>query len=242
MKRLFNNRFLFAMMAISCLIFTGCETKKLSEEQENNIAAYSAHVLLQHSQGFDKRLVKNAEVTEAPVRQEVRATAAPTKAPAASPNQSTDNGETAADPNATPAPKEVDINAIYNISGVDIKYINYMVGRAYPKESNEYQLTAPKGHKLLVMEFDLKNQSGTTKKINLMKSGITYKLSLDGEEYSPTIVILENGGLNYLKTKLKAGGAERAILSFEVPDASAKFKEGSLKIAKNNSVSTITLK
>lgn len=203
-------------LCFSMFTLAGCvKVTELNEEEQDIIAEYSAGILLQHDAKYSRKLLKS----EATVQPAV--TAAPTLAaePTQSPQSSGTKGEET-EPEETV--NEVTLNELYGVKGMNVTYNSYTICKEYPKKSSSFQLTSKKGERLLVVRFKVKNTSSKPMKINLIQRKISYPLDLDGTVYEPTIVIQKNGGLNYLKTNLKAGASEEAVLVYEIPEEAVK--------------------
>lgn len=223
-----------------CLLFSVCmlagcvEKKDLSEEQQDVIAEYSAGILLQHYNKYNRRLVKE----EKPESADTQLTA-PTATPTPEPDQAGQSVQGNAEADQQENVNEVSLDELYNIEGLKVDYDSFVIGKSYPKKSSMFQLTAKKGENLLVVRFRLKNTKSKPLKVNLIKRKIDYVMNMDGTEYKPTIVIQENGGMNYLKTNLKPGASETAILLFEIPEASQNPESLTLTVRDGENASII---
>lgn len=137
---------------------------------------------------------------------------------------------------------EVPLGDLYHVKGMNVSYESYAVCKEYPKKSSAFKLTAKDGQRLFVVRFRLKNKASKDLKVNLRSRKIGYSLDVDGAVYKPTIVMQKNGGMNYLNTKLKAGGSETAILVFEIPEASQNPGAAVLTVKENENASVVQLK
>lgn len=223
-------------LCFSMFTLAGCvKVTELNEEEQDMIAEYSAGILLQHDAKYSRKLLKSEE-TPAP---EVTAAAVVTEEPAQSP-QAGSQAEDGATPEETVS--EVTLDELYHVKGMKVSYDSYIIRQAYPKKSSEFQLTSKKGERLFVVRFQVKNTSASDMKINLIKRKIDYLLDLDGTPYSPTIVMQKNGGLNYLKTNLKAGASEEAILVYEVPFEATQPAAALLTVRDGDNAAKIQIK
>ncbi len=217
-------------LTFSVVALCGCvKTAELSEEEQDMIAEYSAGVLLQQEESYQDRLVKEetepAQPTEAP---RTIATPVPTQEPVEEKN--TDDGEATEEEEAF---QQISMDEMYAIDGVKIGYDSYVVCREYPKKASTFQMTAKKDEKFFVVRFQVKNTTSAKKKVNLQgktKAGFEYVLTLNGETYQPTIVLQENGGLNYLKTSLPGKKSEEAILVYNVPKTVKKVESATVAL------------
>lgn len=229
-----KKRILLLCLCASMCMLVGCvEGKSLTEEQQDVIAEYSAGVLLRNYDKYNQRLVKTEPVVPAVTEQ-------PTAAPATEPPV-TDSGTSQPGAEEEEQLNEVSLDDLYHVSGMKVSYDSYVACNEYPKDS-PMQLTAKKGQFLLVVRFVVKNKSSKPLSVDLMKREISYLLNMDGKEYQPVIAMQENGGMNYLKTKLKAGASEKAILVYEIPDESKDPESMVLTVKDGGDATTIRLK
>ncbi len=207
-----NKKYILSLcLCFSMFALAGCvSSKNLTEEQEDVIAEYSAGILLQNEDKYERKLVRQdmslvPEPTTTP-----QVTAGPETAPVEDSDAATggEEGETE---------NEVPLNDIYGMAGLEVNYDSYTVCKKYA-ESAISEIPAGKGNCLYVVKFKVKNTTSKELKVNLIKRKIAYLLELDGDSYDATPSFLKNGGLNYLKTKIKAHSSEEALLIFKVPE------------------------
>lgn len=236
----------FALL-LSIAVLSGCmDMKNLTEEESSMVAEYSAGVLLRYSDQYERRLITQ-EQREKEQTEEGIPTAAPSPMPSAAPSVSAVSvtgtpSESTAEPSEEPSEQMVSLNDLYHLNGLDFSYAGYQLCKKYPKNSDS-PIRAEKGQSLLVVTVRVRNTSGTAKKVNLMqRRKIAYQLNMDGSEYQPGISMLENGGLNYLKTTISKGKTENAVLIFRVSDEQKKAASISLTVQEGDKVSEIQLK
>lgn len=232
---------------LAALLLTGCGVVELSEKEEDLIATYSAGVLLNDCTRYKDRLIIHPEEplaskepvqggqAETPVPEE---TVAPVSEP--QPEVEKDSGEES-EPEETKVPL-IPLNDLYKLKGVSITYTGYEFCKEYPKKSDSFQVSASEDEILLVVKFKVKNQSNAMKKIDLINRTISYELSADDSKYNPTISVLENGGLNFLSTSIKAGKEEEAVIIYAVPKKVRDAGHLSILIKEKNKQSGVTMK
>lgn len=226
-------------LCFSVVVLAGCDSgSELTTEERDKIAEYSAGILLQHYGKYSRRLVR--QETAAPDNTEIPAAATPV--PVGKDKEPVESDETPAEGGQEENLRAVSLNDLYHVSGLNVRYRSYAVCKEYPKKTSSFQLSAKKGQRLVVMQFDLKNTAKKPLQVNLGERQIDYQLDVDGATYKPTIAIQKNGGMNYLDTKLKPGQSEKAILVFEIPENSSSFGAAVLTIKEGDSASTVRLK
>ena len=237
MKR---NSIFILLTILSILSLTGCaDLSDLTEEQSNLIAQYSAGVLLRYSDSYERRLItkeqlkkQGAEEAAATEQPQTQTTPAASVAPAGTETDVSSSQKPAETPDVT-------VNDFFQFDGVTVTYDSYRFASKY----GSTQIRADEGETLLVVTFVLKNTTGKTKELNLMKrTDISYQADVDGEQYQPGISMLENGGLNQLSTKLKAGEKEKAVLIYRMSRDKKDAASVVLTLSDKNRTAKVTLR
>lgn len=208
------------VLIVTCGL-TGCSAsvKALTEDENREISRYMADKLLQYDSDYvSSNLVYTdpTQVTKPP------AEAVPTEAAVTDPPE-VSNIPSA--PHETPKandvePQILDWNEFFNNEEWSVTYSSFDTYHTYPKNSDVYVIDASKGNELLVLDFDVKNNTDRNIEVNLTKENLEYSLYIGDKKYSPMVAVLENGGLMYLDVKLKPGETGNAELLFEIPDGS----------------------
>ncbi len=230
------------------LSLVGCASvPDISDEQADLIAEYSGGILLRYSDRYDLRLVTSDEdgdgmedsvATPAPSGEpEASPEASPTPTASSEPAQTVESSE---EPQVTERPT-VSVNDIYGIDGLDFSYVSSETTKTYPKNSKDVTMTADKDGELFVVTFNVKNTSKSDIKVDLTGRQITYELNVDGAKIAPSISILDNGGLNYLMTTIKAGKTEKAVLIFNLDKTSVQTQDKQLEISEGDKLAVIKM-
>ncbi|MDY3774444.1 MAG: DUF4352 domain-containing protein [Eubacterium sp.] len=233
-----KNRCLLLGLCMSMILLSGCSVAELSEENQDKVAEYAAQVVLRHDANYENKLVTSSQ--ENPISEEI-ATPEPSAVVTATPEAAStpDSSETGGQPEEQF--QEVSLDELYQIQDVSIAYQSYDICSKYPEKS-DYPMTAKKGEKFLVLNFEAKNQTDSKKKVDLIQRRINYELMLDETMYNPTIVMLTNGGLNYFKTTLSPGEVQKVVLMYNIPKEETKAKTMVLTIKDGEKAHTILLK
>lgn len=236
MKR---NGIFILLTILSILSLTGCaDVSDLTEEQSNLIAQYSAGVLLRYSDDYERRLITKEQLKKQGVKEAATEQPETQTTPVASavPTDTTADAVTSQKPAETPG---VTVNDFFQFAGVTVTYDSY---RFAPKYGST-QIRADEGETLLIVTFVLKNTTGKTKELNLMKrTDISYQVDVDGEQYQPGLSMLENGGLNQLSTTLKAGETEKAVLIYRMNQDKKDAASVVLTLSDKNRTAEVTLR
>lgn len=224
-----NKKYILSLcLCLSMFALAGCvESKDLTEEQQDIIAEYSAGVLLQHEESYDRRLVKQESVSVP------EPTAAPTATPAPA---ETESSESAAENEPAPV-NEVSLNDLYQVAGMEVSYNSYKICKEYTQE-----VTAGADERLFVVKYTVKNTTSKPLKIDLTERKIAYRLTLNGTDYDATPGFLKNGGMNFLKTTVKANSSEEAVVVFKIPEAAKNPDSAVVTVRDNDKTSTQKIK
>ncbi len=229
-----------ATAAVASLLLTGCgNTQELSEQNQNMIAQYMAGTLLKYDADYNGALVYDRAILEA------TPTPAPTQAPVVTPaptasSNSSDNSNnaTAGDDNSKGVLQETDLSSLINVSGIKVKKTSYKVTKSFGTAYSS--VAADKGHKLLIVNFKLKNQSDSSKKVNLTGKNIKYTLSIGDNRYSPLYTIAD-GDMQFFNEKIAAGSSKKGILVFQIK-SSVKVKDAVVTAITEDSTADIKIK
>lgn len=234
-----RNSFFILLTILSILSLTGCAgVSDLTEEQSNLIAQYSAGVLLRYSDDYERRLITKEQLK----KQGMEETATEQPGAEATPAVSSASTASPTDEAAQQKPAEtpgVTVNDFFQFDGVTVDYDSYRFASRY----GDTQIRADEGETLLIATFVLKNTTGETKKLNLIKrTDISYEADVDGEQYQPGISILKNGGLNQLSTTLKSGEKEKAVLIYRMNKEKKNAASVVITLSDGNRNAKVTLR
>lgn len=249
-----KKNYLFCGALLLCVgLFSGCAGAiDLTEEESDLIARYAAGALLNQTEDYANRLVKDdksqsPELSQSPSPSPASASPEVSASPEASetPEASTPPvvPEAISVPeNTEPEVKSVAMDEIYKLKGISFEYTGYEFCTEYTKKSSAFEIVANKEEVLCVAKFKVKNNTSKTKSVNLIGREISYFMNADDSEYRPTISMLENGGLNFLKTKIKSGKSEEAVLVYSVPRKVKEANNLSIHIKEGEQESLVQLK
>ncbi len=191
-----------------CLVMfmlAGCvQMRELTEGEQDIVAEYSAGIVLQHAENYKKRL----EIQETPAAPESSQPPQATAAPENTPEPATAEGS-----GEEPSLTQVSLDDLYQVSGMEAKYTSF---KSCDKYSN--QIAAHEGEWLYIVNFRVTNTTKKPLKVDLSERRIKYLLNVDGSEYQAHPSFLDNGGMDFLKTKIPPGASEKAVVVFRVPE------------------------
>ena len=144
------------MAVAAILLLGGCGTQMydLSEDEENLVVQYSAHILAKYNiEQKDGMTAASSEETQETQKQD-------SQMPESQNTQSTDNNM-ASDATGETQTQEMETmpiaEAIGHASGLTVSYKGYRVQNIY-QEGDYFAVTPEDGNKLVVMKFEIKNK------------------------------------------------------------------------------------
>ncbi|WP_310605282.1 DUF4352 domain-containing protein [Anaerosporobacter sp.] len=247
MKKKFG---LLAIMSLSIMLLSACSSTTTLEEDNNAVVAqYIAGSVLKFDKNYTGGLVYAYQ----------RAAAEETTANDTLPTNNTDNTkvedtkveETKVEnttktegSDKTEVVKETycELSEIYQNKNLAVSYKKFLVQASYSGEYSDvvFNVGAEPEKQLVILEFKIKNNGKKDQKINLIRSGISYKLEIGKEEYYPMLSIASND-IQFFSSTIGAGKTENAVLIFKVPK-SVKVSSGTLTVTNIDKVSQVTIK
>ncbi len=233
----------FLVLVLACgLLLTGCaQLTKLTDKQSDVIAEYMAGSVLRYTDNYMEALVypedkgtddkqamdKMSDKMSDKTSDKASDTSKDAASEATKNSQSGNAADAAAKDNSANSTSKDAKNAnklnyqefYKNLSDntYQVKYTGFKLYDSYAQRDNYFTLQPTGGRKLLVMSFEVKNDTKKAIKMNLGKIHIDYKLNLaDGKSYKPMVTLLDTD-LNYLNYTLKSGKSDDAVLVFDVP-------------------------
>ena len=107
------------------------------------------------------------------------------------------------------------------LTGADISFKSYTVGTRYPMDEYAVCFSAKDGYKIVTLEFNIKNNSGSDMVMNTASKQVTMKLDIGGKSVVQSASMLYNDIISLNKVKLAAGDSYTAVACFQVPEANA---------------------
>lgn len=250
MKRNSLNKCIALGMSVMCLFsLAGCKNDvKLTSEQNELIAEYTAGVLLKYSYENEWKYTKlNTALNTYNNKNDTSAT----KPSGSNSNNNNNNnsatvpsgGNTAMNPTSSQTSGDLcsSLPQALGLTGTTISYESVSVGDRYP--TGEYAVCVPaeSGCKVVAVEFKIKNDSGNNILANTTASGVAVKLTVNGTSYPGYISMLKNDMLNLKSVSIASGSSYNAVLLFQVKSESANSVKGSVLSVTSGGTSLGTL-
>lgn len=213
--------------AFLLLALTGCaenQIPELTEEQEKTVGEYVAFTLMKYDAGHRSRLMdlslyENELVQPATPEPQVPSDNVPGKDTSVVDISGSGSGQ-----------EEVVQYSMEEVmglpEGVQIAFTGEKFCEFYPEEGEIFfSVNATPGKKLMVLSFSLTNTSEQDQALDMLTSGVEYRVKLNGDYTRRALLTsLPNDLTTFIKT-IPAGGVEEAVLIIEVSQEMADSVE-----------------
>lgn len=232
---------LLAIMSVSIMLLSACSsTKTLNDENNAIVAQYIAGSVLKFDKYYSDGLVypyqrpsSNENVVADPV-QTVQ-TASVSKNEDIIKNDNSSKKEDTKETNS-------ELSDIYQNKNLRVNFKKFTTTSSYSGEYSEqaFNVESKSGNQLVILEFNIKNNSKKKQTVNLVRSGISYELKVGNKVYYPILSIVSND-IQYFSSSIAAGKSKSAVLIFEVPQKT-KMNNTTLTVTNIDNVSHVTVK
>ena len=192
-----------ALCAILCL--GGCAGVELTDSETGMISEYAAYVVLKHNRLYHARL--QDEVVEAETEAELP-TAVVTPAQDGTAGNSGNAGNT--------EQESLTLSDALGLEGLEAEYKDYEIMDAYADEY--FSFSATEGKVLLVLHFDITNQTGTEQQADVLKSQLKFRCTVNHEKRVGSQLTMLTNDLYSFKEMLAPQEKEDAVLIFQLPE------------------------
>lgn len=117
---------------------------------------------------------------------------------------------------------EGDIARIAGLRDASIKYKDYLITKQYPavdEDGKFIYLEAKKGHDLLVVRFNVTNNTEDMVDVSLIDNEIDYRIVCNGRNAAKPMLTILMDDLGTLETSLREGETQEAVLVFQIADS-----------------------
>lgn len=252
-----KRRRLIALFLSVTILCTGCGASgiQLSEEENNMIAEYIAGLLLKYDYNYDEKLVYDTEdeSAEDSLSEMIQTNAVTSDVNAPNSQTSSDTTNTEENKNQTSDSNYESVNEtktedyktiseVFRSEKCSVSFNKARECQSYPakSENSYFLLEANNNKKLLVLSFNIKNDTKEKKDFCLINSGISYRLEdSQGKSNKPLLTALTDD-LQYFDVQIEAGKTTRAVILFEVPKDSS-LDSYTLYIEKDDMTAQVSL-
>lgn len=226
-----NRRTIGALVSVCCLLLLGgCyEPLDITDAELDMVAEYAAGVLVEHGTNTTEKLLDREE-QEIAKQLSATPTPRPTLAPA-KPTKGAENQAGSVDTNTptkkpTLAPTEVPENTeltmqdLTNLLDKDeffFRYTGYQTTSLY-QGTGDLFAAANEGKKLVVLEFEVTNQSDSAVTLEMNKGAskdFVYTLRMGATSVKPSLTLLLEDLYTSYKMEYAAGETKKGVMVFE---------------------------
>lgn len=231
-----KNYFVGVLSVCALAMFAGCyEPLELTESELDMVAEYAAGVLVEHGTKATDTLLDREEQSEA-----FAAMATPTPRPTLAPVKNDKNpsggeeqGENTETPvTAKPTPTAVpdnseatmqDLTELIGQKEFSFRYVGHKATALY-QGAGDLFAAAGDGKQLIVLEFEVTNQSGAEAALVLNKGAakeFVYTLRIGSKSIRPSLTLLEEDFYTSYDVTYKPGESKKCVLVFECAKSTA---------------------
>lgn len=229
---------------LTAVLLGGCgeEPYSLTEQEENLIVNYSAHVVTKYNtyqkEGLTYVWPEETEEAESGLVTPVvsdnvdGAVSAQTGADAATTDDTQDGSAIVYDANA------VTLTELFGESGVELDYIGARLAGSYIKDQY-YALYPDSGKQYLVLGIDVTNTGKTTVAVDYLSKDAKYQVTLNGDTtcYSELTILMDD--FSTFEAKLAPGATRETVLLFQVPETITSIESINLVVTTDESYQII---
>lgn len=223
------------ILMVATFLLTGCgvQAVDLTAQEQNIIANYAAHVVLQHDKNYNWTLEEPVEETEG----QTDGNATQSKETSLGQTVSTGdvstqdaatldaNSQGAATTDATAqvnvlpeVPAATDIASLLKLDGFAITYDGFLYDKQYKDTSAEDGATVNslENKQLMILKFSIENTTDETKLCDILSLSPQISVSINGGEAIPSYESLINYDITTLSNEIDAHQSIDALLLVEV--------------------------
>lgn len=228
-----------AYVLLAALLLGGCGEQpiELTEQEEQTIVDYAAHVVSKYNikqQDGIVRLSKSEETTETADTEAV-------EQPDSTEQMPSEGGDATGTPENAASDNSVSLNDAVAIPGIDTQYTGAEFATVYQQNSS-YMVEPDAGNKYLVLHFHLENAGTEAVACDMLSRKVSFRVTLnDSVEAVAQVTILLNDFGTYQGT-IEAGSGTDTVLLFEVPESTPEdLSKISLEVVENTVHKTCNL-
>lgn len=213
------------LLLIIAALFAGCSNAipEMNEEERSMVINYAADIVRKYDSNHVTKLQEpTPEPTPEPTEDQTKDNMdenAEEKEPSGTPATETeviDNTE------GNDEPVIATVDDFLKLDGFNFSYEGYEVADNYPQNDTEtyFAMGATDGNKLLILKFMAQNNTGAEASLDMVDSGIRFKVQVNGNTKNALVTMLLNDFANY-QGVIGAGSSEELVVVSEIQDNQA---------------------
>jgi len=235
---------------VSCIL-AGCGNAipELSEEESALVASYAADVVLGHSRENTSRLIDTEK--ESQRREELAKKAAEVSAEIEEEKKQEEaEGGGGAMGSGGGTADTLNVESISHFIGLDgfqVSYAGYEIGKSYPTEDTEWELTidATSGKNLLIVKLNVTNTGDAPAVADVLSKNMMFHINgtaVSGESVGATaLMTMLLNDFTYAQDEIGAGESKEYVLIIQIDEAITEFSSLSLDMKKDGESITVKL-
>lgn len=228
-----------ACVLLATLFLGGCGEQpiELTEQEEQTIVDYAAHVVSKYNTKQQDGIVRLSERDESTETADTETV----EQPDSTEQTPSEGGDTAGTPGDAVPDNSVSLNEAVAIPGIDVQYTGAEFASVYQQDSS-YIVEPTAGNKYLVLHFHLNNAGTEAVDCDMLSRKVSFRMTLnDNVQAAAQVTILLNDLGTYQGT-IEAGSGTDTVLLFEVPaDTPEDLNKISLEVVENTVHKTCNL-
>lgn len=213
---------MMSAVLMAAMLMGGCgeEAYTLTEQEEELIANYSAHVVTKYNtyqkEGITYVWQEDTEDEDA-IAQEPAAEQDMQPVAGAEGIDSSVPGDIDVEDVSADAPKAATLEEVFGVPGVVLDYVGARLADSYV-EADYYALYPDAGKQYLVLGIDITNEGEEPVTIDYLTKAAKFRVSLNGEISSSSEMTVLMQDFSTFEATLKAGETRETILLFQIPE------------------------
>lgn len=218
---------IIGILAISACMLTGCidHMPDMTEEQSELVAEYAADMLLKYSPNYQYRIADEEQLAEAQseeesMQEESTGEEQSQQAQEENTGSSTDGNSSVETQTGVEDGSEYDLASFFGLDAFTIQYQSCELTDSYPKADtgSGFSVTAPQGHNLLILHFDIENISEDTQECDLFDQVGKVRVNVNDAGYKQALSTLLTNDLTTYMEEIPAGETRDVIVAVAVDE------------------------
>jgi len=229
-----KKKYLIFTMILLLLFITGCQKINIPEGKESQIIEYAVNSVKKHDKNY---IIKLPEIETETTIEETTWYSGDNN------NPTNTQGETTT--SNTTVNNNYTVNEVMSMPGFDINYKDYVVSNNYPEDAGDlgFNMIATKGFDLLVLKFNVTNNTGADNIFNTLDLKYSYKAIVNNSTKLNAQATALLDSLNTYNSVIKKGETKEMVLVFQIKeDISSTIARIDLSVTANNISKTAALK
>lgn len=233
-RKLRNCILLWGALNMSVIFATGCSSIDVSSEDEELIVEYAVNSVLNHDRNYIVKLAERETEAEEPTTW----LSENTDREETGENTDSNGGNNSGNPGGI-----VSVNEAFGIDGFTVKGNGYEMVNKYPNDNSGFSMVAISDSDLLVLKFNVTNNSSSKAALNMVDSEYSYRCLVNNKVRLNAQVTALLNGMNTWNGSFEPGETKEMVLVFQISEeVSADINSISIAVVKDGNVKTAAIK